>query len=140
MASGMVRPSSRRRGQEPEPMSRPKAPFGPSRIQIWDNPIAARDPVLGQALEQAVGEALRDEDLGPVQVRFSLWRDGTRALKFVCKVEARGDEVNGTPPWRWWSSLTRKPEQLHDDLARGLRTRRERLGYGPTALRNAREC
>jgi hypothetical protein len=112
-----------------------------SQIQIWDNPIVARDPVLGQAVERAVDEALRDEDLGPVQVRFSVWRDGSRALKFVCKVEARGDEATGTPPWRWWSSLTRRADQLRDDLARGLRSRRERLGY--TAVASARvmsEC
>ena len=139
MASGMARPSSRR-ASEPRAKPASRAPFRPSRIQIWDNPIAARDPVLGQAVEQAVGEALRGEDLGPVQVRFSVWRDGSRALKFVCKVEARGDEVSGTPPWRWWSPLTRKPEQLHEDLARGLRTRRARLGFPGPTLRNTREC
>jgi len=114
-------------------MRRSAARLDRSRVEVSDNPIATRDPALGAALERAVGDALRDEGLGPVHVRFSLWRDGSRGVRFVCKVEAPGDEASGTPPWRWWSWLSRRPEQLRDDLVRGLQARRERLGSAAAA-------
>jgi hypothetical protein len=110
-----------------------------NRVDVRDNPIASRDPVLGAALEKAVGDALKDEGIGPVEVRFCLWRDGARAVSFVCKVEAPGDDASGTPPWRWWSWLSRRPDQLRDDLVRGLRARRQRLGYPGEPLRAFRK-
>jgi len=111
------------------PTRRPMARASRNRVEVRDNPIASCDPTLGAALERAVGDALKDEGLGPVEVRFSLWRDGSPAVSFVCKVEAPGDAASGTPPWRWWSWLSRRPDQLREDLVRGLRARRQRLGY-----------
>jgi hypothetical protein len=105
-----------------------------SRIEIVENPLVGQDPTLGAEVEAQVRQALRDEDLGPVQVRFRVCREESEGLRFICKVEnpPRVDDDGGAPPWRWWSPLLETPAQLRESLEEGLKVRRHRLALVPT--------
>jgi hypothetical protein len=100
-----------------------------SRIEIVENPIAAQNPRLAADVEEEVHRALRDEDLGSVQVRFRVCRDESDGLKFICKVEnpPRVDGEGAAPPWRWWSPLLETAQDFRASLDEGLRVRRHRL-------------
>jgi hypothetical protein len=106
-----------------------------SRVEIVENPIAGQDPKLGAEVEAQVRQALRDEDLGPVQVRFRVCREESEGLRFICKVEnpPRVDGDGGAPPWRWWSPLLETPAQFRESLEEGLKVRRHRLALVPSA-------
>lgn len=98
------------------------------RIDILDNPIAAEDPGLARALEREVRRLLKDEDTGPVEVRFRVCRDEPGRLKFICKVEDPPfDGEDGRVQWRWWSPLMETVEEFRSAFEQGLRLRRERL-------------
>jgi hypothetical protein len=109
----------------------PSSPLA-SRVEIIENPIAGQNPSLGAEIEEHVHQALRDEDLGPVQVRFRVCRDESDGLRFICKVEnpPRVDDGGGAPPWRWWSPLLETAPQLRESLEEGLKVRRSRLDLG----------
>jgi hypothetical protein len=98
-------------------------------VEILENPILGQNPSLGAEVEEQVQEALREEDLGAVQVRFRVCQDEADGLRFICKVEnpPRVDDGDGTPPWRWWSPLLETPEQFRESLEEGLKVRRSRL-------------
>ena len=100
-----------------------------SRIEIVDNPLAGQNPRLAAELEEEVQRALRDENLGPVQVRFRVCRDESDGLIFICKVEnpPRVDGDGTAPPWRWWSPLLETAEGFRESLEEGLTIRRQRL-------------
>jgi hypothetical protein len=100
-----------------------------SRVEIVENPIAGQDANLGAEVEAHVRQALRDEDLGHVQVRFRVCREEPEGLRFICKVEnpPRVDGDGSAPPWRWWSPLLETPAQLRESLEEGLKVRRYRL-------------
>ena len=99
------------------------------QIEILENPIAGQNPRLGAEVEDEVQRALRDEDLGPVQVRFRVCRDESDGLKFICKVEnpPRVDGDGAAPPWRWWSPLLETSQEFRESLEEGLKVRRHRL-------------
>lgn len=98
------------------------------RIRFRPNPIASLDPDLASSFEDAVWEALRGEPLGPVQVRFNVWRD-SGDVQFVCKVECSPDGMAVLEPaWRWWSPLVRAPRGLAAGLEEALEARRARSG------------
>ena len=105
-----------------------------SRVEIVENPIAGQDSTLGAEVAAQVRQALRDEDLGPVQVRFRVCREESEGLRFICKVEnpPRVDGDGGAPPWRWWSPLLETPAQLRESLEEGLKVRRQRLALVST--------
>ena len=86
-------------------------------------------PDAGAEVEAQVQHALRDEDLGPVQVRFRVCREEAEGFRFICKVEnpPRVDDNGNAPPWRWWSPLLETPAQLRESLEEGLQIRRHRL-------------
>ena len=100
-----------------------------SRVEIVENPIAGQDPALGAEVEEHVQQALRDEDLGTVQVRFRVCQEEAEGLRFICKVEnpPRVDGEGGAPPWRWWSPLLETSTQFRESLEEGLKVRRHRL-------------
>jgi hypothetical protein len=106
-----------------------------SRVEIVENPIAGQDPALAAEVEAQVRHALREEDLGPVQVRFRVCREEAEGLRFICKVEnpPRVDGDGGAPPWRWWSPLLETPAQFRESLEEGLKIRRQRLALAPSA-------
>jgi hypothetical protein len=109
----------------------PASGHQPSRVEIVENPIVAQDPTLGAEVEAHVQHALRDEDLGPVQVRFRVCREEAEGLRFICKVEnpPRVDGDGSAPPWRWWSPLLETPTQFRESLEEGLKVRRHRLAF-----------
>jgi hypothetical protein len=109
----------------------------PSRVEIVENPIAAQDPQLAAEIEDAVQRALRDEDLGTVQVRFRVCRDELYGLKFICKVEnpPRVDGDGAALPWRWWSPLLETARDFRESLDEGLKIRRHRLARAGAAAR-----
>jgi hypothetical protein len=100
-----------------------------SRVEIVENPIMGQNPRLGAEVEEEVHRALRDQDLGSVQVRFRVCRDDTDGLKFICKVEnpPRVDGDGAAPPWRWWSPLLETAQEFRESLDEGLKVRRHRL-------------
>jgi hypothetical protein len=108
-----------------------------SRVEIIENPIAMQDPQLAAEIEEAVQRALRDEDLGTVQVRFRVCRDELYGLKFICKVEnpPRVDGEGAALPWRWWSPLLETAREFRESLEEGLRVRRHRLARAGAAAR-----
>ena len=107
-------------------------------VQFKDNPIRNVSPKLGEAYEDAVWGLLRHEDMNPVQVRFGVWREGADGMKFVCKVEYAS---NRRVPWSWWSGLVRTPQDLANELARALSTRRKRMVVTPSlAARRVRRA
>jgi hypothetical protein len=98
------------------------------RIDILPNPIAAEDPSLAQTVEQELIRLLHDEDVGPVAVRFRVYRDEPAGLKFICKVENPPfDGEDRRAQWRWWSPLMKTAEDFRSAFEDGLRLRRERL-------------
>lgn len=101
----------------------------PSLIDIVENPIINHSPGLGAEVEEYVRQALRDQDLGPVQVRFRVCQDEPDGLRFICKVEnpPRVDGDGAAPPWRWWSPLLESAQQFRESLEEGLEIRRHRL-------------
>jgi hypothetical protein len=101
----------------------------PSRVDILENPLASHRPALAAEVEEEVVRALRDEDLGSVQVRFRVCQDDSEGLRFICKVEnpPRVDGDGAAPSWRWWSPLLETAEQFRDSLDEGLKVRRLRL-------------
>ena len=102
------------------------------RIDILANPLGSEDPNLARAVEAAVRRLLKDEDVGPVEVRFRVCRDETDGLQFICKVEnPPSDGDDGRAQWRWWSPLMKTAEDFRDALEQGLRVRRERLANRP---------
>jgi len=113
----------------------PASGHQPSRVEIVENPIVAQDPTLGAEVEAHVQHALRDEDLGPVQVRFRVCQEEAEGLRFICKVEnpPRVDDNGSAPPWRWWSPLLETPAQLRESLEEGLQVRRHRLALATNA-------
>jgi len=100
------------------------------RDLVWDaihfreNPIRQQDQRLGEEFEDAVLDALRQESLPPVDVRFNVWHDGD-VLQFVCKVEGRSAPALYVRelPWRWWSPLVQTPAELGAHLRAALRAR-----------------
>jgi hypothetical protein len=107
----------------------PAAGHAGSRIEIVENPIVAQNPALAADVEEEVHRALRDEDLGSVQVRFRVCQDDSEGLRFICKVEnpPRVDGDGAAPPWRWWSPLLESAQQFRESLEEGLKVRRHRL-------------
>ena len=102
------------------------------RIDILENALAAEDPRLARAAEQELIRLLRDEDVGPVQVRFRVCREDRAVLKFICKVENPPfDGEDRRAQWRWWSPLMKTAEDFRSAFEDGLRVRRERLANGP---------
>ena len=102
------------------------------RIDILANPLGSEDPNLARAVEAAVRRLLKDEDVGPVEVRFRVCRDETDGLQFICKVEnPPSDGDDGRAQWRWWSPLMKTAEDFRDALEQGLRVRRGRLANRP---------
>ena len=101
----------------------------PSRVDILENPLASHSPTLAAEVEEEVLRALRDEDLGSVQVRFRVCQDDSEGLRFICKVEnpPRVDGDGAAPSWRWWSPLMGTAQEFRDCLAEGLKVRRLRL-------------
>jgi hypothetical protein len=101
----------------------------PTRIDIVENPIMGQNPQLAAEVEEEVRQALRDEDLGSVQVRFRVCQDESEGLRFICKVEnpPRVDGDGAAPPWRWWSPLLESAQQFRESLEEGLKVRRHRL-------------
>ncbi|HEV7503051.1 MAG TPA: hypothetical protein VGQ33_23695 [Vicinamibacteria bacterium] len=108
-----------------------------SRVEIVENPIALQDPQLAAEIEDAVQRALRDEDLGTVQVRFRVCRDELYGLKFICKVEnpPRVDGEGAAPSWRWWSPLLETARDFRESLDEGLKVRRHRLAHDGAGAR-----
>ena len=106
-----------------------------SRVEIVENPIVGQNPRLGAEVEEQVRQALRDEDLGSVQVRFRVCQDDSEGLRFICKVEnpPRVDDGGGAPPWRWWSPLLETAQQFRESLEEGLKVRRSRLALGASS-------
>jgi hypothetical protein len=105
-------------------------------IHIVDNPLQRQDPQLAAQVEAALRQALAQEGLGSVQVRFRICRDDDDAVRFICKVEnpPRVDGDGAPPPWRWWSPLLETAQDFRRSLDEGLRVRRQRLvlaGAGP---------
>jgi len=100
-----------------------------SQVEIVENPIGGQNAELAAAVEDEVHRALRDEDLGSVQVRFRVCRDEVDGLKFICKVEnpPRVDGDGAAPPWRWWSPLLETAQDFRESLEEGLKVRRQRL-------------
>src|SRR5437762_548446 len=105
-----------------------------SRIEIVENPIAGQNPELAAAVEDEVHRALRDQDLGSVQVRFRVCQDDVDGLRFICKVEnpPRVEGDGAAPPWRWWSPLLETAQDFRASLEEGLRVRRHRLALAGT--------
>lgn len=115
----------------------PSAGHAPSRVEILENPIAAQDPLLAAEIEDEVHRALREEDLGTVQVRFRVCRDELYGLKFICKVEnpPRVDGEGAALPWRWWSPLLETARDFRASLDEGLKIRRHRLARAEAVAR-----
>ena len=102
------------------------------RIDIVANPLGSEDPQLARAVEGAVRRLLKDEDVGPVEVRFRVCRDESDGLQFVCKVENPPfDGEDRRAQWRWWSPLMKTAEDFRSAFEDGLRLRRERLANRP---------
>lgn len=113
----------------------PGAGHPSSRVEIVENPIIGQDPTLGVEVEEEIHRALRDQDLGPVQVRFRVCQDEPEGLRFICKVE-NPPRVDGDGlPWRWWSPLLETAQELRESLEEGLKVRRHRLALGAGAHR-----
>ena len=108
-----------------------------SRIEIVENPIAGQNPELAAAVEDEVHRALRDQDLGSVQVRFRVCQDDVDGLRFICKVEnpPRVEGDGAAPPWRWWSPLLDTAQDFRHSLEEGLRVRRHRLALAAGTVR-----
>jgi hypothetical protein len=104
-----------------------------SRVEIVENPLLGQDPRLAAEIETHVRQALHDEDLGTVQVRFRVCQDEADGLRFICKVEnpPRVDGDGSAPPWRWWSPLLETASQFRESLEEGLKVRRHRLSLVP---------
>ena len=102
-----------------------------SRVEIVENSIVGQDPALGAEVEEQARHALRDADLGTVQVRFRVCQEEAEGLRFICKVEnpPRVDGDGGAPPWRWWSPLLETSAQFRESLEEGLKIRRHRLSF-----------
>jgi hypothetical protein len=102
------------------------------RIDIVANPLGSEDPQLARAVEAAIRRLLKDEDVGPVEVRFRVCRDESDRLQFVCKVENPPfDGEDRRAQWRWWSPLMKTAEDFRSAFEDGLRLRRERLANQP---------
>jgi hypothetical protein len=102
------------------------------RIDILANPLGSEAPALARAVEVAVRRLLKDQDVGPVEVRFRVCRDETDGLRFICKVENPPfDGEDGRAQWRWWSPLMKTAEDFRSAIEDGLRMRRERLANRP---------
>ncbi len=109
-----------------------------SQVQIVENPIRRQDPRLGVEVEEEVQRALRDEDLGSVQVRFRVCCDEVDGLRFICKVENPprvDDDGPAPPPWRWWSPLLETAQEFRESLEEGIRVRRHRLALATGSTR-----
>jgi len=112
----------------PAPFRAPEREATRDRIDILANPIGSEDPTLARAVEEDVRRLLRDEDIGPVEVRFRICRDDAEGLRFICKVENPAvDGEDGRAQWRLWSPLMKTAEDFRDAFEDGLRIRRERL-------------
>jgi len=102
------------------------------RIDILPNPLGSEDPSLARAVEGHIRRLLKDEDVGPVEVRFRVCRDEIDGLQFICKVENPPfDGEDGHAQWRWWSPLMKTAEDFRSALEDGIRIRRERLENRP---------
>ncbi len=102
------------------------------RIDVLANPLGSEDPDLARAVEADVRRLLKDEDVGPVEVRFCVCRDETDGLRFICKVENPPcDGEDGRAQWRWWSPFMKTAEDFRSAIEDGLRVRRERLANRP---------
>ena len=101
-------------------------------IEILANPLRSEDPDLAIAVEEDVRRLLKNQDVGPVEVRFHVCRDETDGVRFICKVEnPPSDGEDGRAQWRWWSPLMKTAEDFRSAFADGLRVRRERLANRP---------
>ncbi|HEY7409188.1 MAG TPA: hypothetical protein VII13_00495 [Vicinamibacteria bacterium] len=108
-------------------------------IQFRENPIRQVNPRLAAAFEEAVWRELRAEDMGPLQVRFGMWREGFDGTKYVCKVEYEAVHAPHRPlPWSWWSSLARTPDDVSAELRRALVARRKRQAEAQAIIARTR--
>jgi hypothetical protein len=100
----------------------------PDRVEILSNPLGSENPALARAVEEALRRLLKDEDVGPVEVRFRVCRDDIDGIWFICKVEnPPSDGEDGRAQWRWWSPLMKTAEDFRSAFEEGLRLRHERL-------------
>ncbi|HEY7413146.1 MAG TPA: hypothetical protein VII13_20565 [Vicinamibacteria bacterium] len=108
-------------------------------ITVRDNPVAARDPELGRALEEVLEEALAGAGLGAVTVRFRVCSEPSEVLVFLCKVEGTpvADPGPGGEQFRWWSPLMRTPADLAAALMESLDLRRQRRSGAAPRLASA---
>ena len=87
-------------------------------------PRGGRRDVSG-ALETTAREALQGLADETLEVSFGVW-EGDDGVQFVCRVETPpGDPSSSAPPWCWWSSLFRTPEELRAQLAMMVARRME---------------
>jgi hypothetical protein len=102
------------------------------RIDILANPLGSEDPQLARAVEAAIRRLLKDEDVGPVEVRFRVCRDESDGMQFICKVENPPfDGEDRRAQWRWWSPLMKTANDFRSAFEDGLRLRRDRLANQP---------
>jgi hypothetical protein len=102
------------------------------RIDIVANPLGSEDPQLARAVEAAIRRLLKDEDVGPVEVRFRVCRDESDGMQFICKVENPPfDGEDRRAQWRWWSPLMKTANDFRSAFEDGLRLRRDRLANQP---------
>jgi hypothetical protein len=100
-----------------------------SAVSIIENPLAARYPALGRAVEEEARGVLGSVDVGRVEVRFRVCRDEEEGLKFICKVEspAPADVQQDGSQWRWWSPLMETADDFRAALLDAVEIRRQRL-------------
>jgi hypothetical protein len=99
------------------------------QVEIVENALWTKDPGQARAVEQIVEKVCRDEGVDAVRVRFSVFRDSSPGLRFLCKVDCAADHRAGSPAWRWWSSVNRRPQELRHELTRGLRAHRRSVRH-----------
>ena len=74
----------------------------------------AVDIVTLEGIAMEALQALDDEEL---VVTFGTWEGDDDGIRYVCKVETPpGDPLGSQPPWRWWSPLFARPEELRAEL------------------------
>ena len=70
-----------------------------------------------RSLEAVAHEALQRLDDEELVVTFGVWEGSDDGVQFVCRVETPpGDPLGSQPPWRWWSPLFARPEELRAEL------------------------
>ncbi|HVR69613.1 MAG TPA: hypothetical protein VMT87_02100 [Vicinamibacteria bacterium] len=98
-------------------------------MAIVENPLVARNPALGRAVEDEARGTLGTQDLGRVEVRFRVCRDEAEGFKFICRIEspATADVQQDGVQWRWWSPLMETAQDFRAALLDAIEIRRQRL-------------